>query len=198
MSLIRVDRKTQFNPNDGRLIFTYNDISNIDQWPEGPLLELTNGVLYMVPSPSTTHQIILQKLNYILYNYVTENSLGIILPAPVDVKLSDKDVVVPDIIYLNNDKKRLITENYIDGSPSLVIEIMSLNRSRDLIEKRELYQSFGIKEYLIVDIKESMVYQLVLSGRGVYTETHYRSSDLLKLNELPLSIDLSKIFEIDK
>lgn len=45
-------------PGTGKILFTRDAIEVIPEWPEGPLVELINGELFMAPSPSITHQII--------------------------------------------------------------------------------------------------------------------------------------------
>jgi Uma2 family endonuclease len=44
--------------------------------------------------------------------------------------------------------------------PDLVIEILSTNKKYDLEDKKNLYESFGIKEYFVVDpnTKETFTY----------------------------------------
>ncbi|TMN21403.1 Uma2 family endonuclease [Lentibacillus cibarius] len=47
------------------------------------------------------------------------------IPAPIDVILSDKEVRQPDLIMIHKDKLHLITNKGVEGSPDLVIEILS-------------------------------------------------------------------------
>ena len=61
-------------------------------------------------------------------------------------------------------KKHIITENGIEGSPDLVVEILSPGTARyDRGEKMKLYKRHQIREYWIIDPKafsvEIYVYQ---------------------------------------
>ncbi|MHA1729490.1 MAG: Uma2 family endonuclease [Promethearchaeota archaeon] len=113
--------------------------------------------LFAVPSPESLHQRISGQIVSLLRLYITENDLGELYNAPIDVHLSSENVVIPDILFISNEKHNIITEKYIDGAPDLIIEILSFNRKRDLVEKRELYELHGILEYLIIDPIEEEV-----------------------------------------
>ena len=58
------------------------------------------------------------------------------------VKLSKKDVLEPDIIFIPKEKTHLIRERYFDGAPDLVIEILSDNLL-------PLYSCRGFRCYII-------------------------------------------------
>jgi Uma2 family endonuclease len=80
------------------------------------------------------------------------------LCAPTDVKLSDSHVVQPDIIFISQENSNIITENNVDGAPDLIIEILSPGTAyHDLIEKKEIYERFEVKEYWLVDPKKRRV-----------------------------------------
>lgn len=65
----------------------------------------------------------------------------------------------------------LIDGNYIDTPPVLVIEILSPStRPKDLNNKYQLYQDFGIKDYVIVDPDDNSVKVFVLNSEETYVE----------------------------
>lgn len=57
--------------------------------------------------------------------YVESNELGEILWSPLDIVLSDEDVVQPDILFISNERSDIVTERNISGAPDLVVEVLS-------------------------------------------------------------------------
>lgn len=140
--------------SDGKVIFTYSDIESIPEWPESPVVEIIGGELFMAPSPTVTHQKISGEVTYFLKDYVKKNDLGEILSAPVDVVFSERDVCVPDIIFISKERNHILTKKNIQGVPDLIIEVLSSNRDLDLVKKKEIYEKYGVLEYWIIDPEE--------------------------------------------
>lgn len=131
--------------------YTARDYFNL---PEGAPYQLIEGELIMSPSPLTEHQIISKNLELVIYTHVKKYNLGLALDAPIDVYLNSKNAFQPDIIFISNENKDIIKKHGIDGSPDLVIEILSPSNSYyDVRVKKEVYEKSGVREYLIVDPK---------------------------------------------
>lgn len=130
--------------------FTYEDYTKL---PDEKRYELIEGELFMVPSPDFYHQSTLRNLGFLLWKFVKENSLGLVFYAPFDVVLTGYDVLQPDIIFVSNERRKIVvTEENIKGAPDLVMEILSPGtRERDILVKKGLYARHGIREYWIVD-----------------------------------------------
>ena len=76
------------------------------------------------------------------------------LLSPFDIVFSDHDVVEPDLIFIAGDQQDIITEANLQGSPALVVEILSPStRRRDEGIKRRLFDQKGVREYWLVDPK---------------------------------------------
>lgn len=76
---------------------------------------------------------------------------------PIDYLLSEKTILNPDVLIVY----KAITKQYLDFSPSLVVEILSPSTAiKDKVTKFQLYASQSIPYYLIVDIvkKEIQIY----------------------------------------
>src|SRR3990167_9175925 len=117
--------------------FNYSDYLSL---PEDKRYELIEGDLHMTPAPLTIHQIISANLFFFLRQHVQENQSGLILNAPVDVVLSDEDVVQPDILFISDERKGILKRENVQGAPDLVIEILSSSTAhRDLHIKKKLY-----------------------------------------------------------
>ena len=103
--------------------YTYKDYLKA---PDDNRYELIEGeLLMMTPSPTPKHQIISGKIEFELRRFVTDNDLGVVLYAPCDVYLDDKNVVQPDIMFISNDRLNIIGEKNIQSAPDLTIEIIS-------------------------------------------------------------------------
>jgi Uma2 family endonuclease len=114
--------------------------------------EIIDGEHYVTPSPATRHQRISRSLLYVIQSYLESHPIGELFSAPFDALLSDFDIVVPDLLYLSNERARFLTPKNLQGPPDLVIEILSPStRSRDRKLKRDLYERAGVQEYWVVD-----------------------------------------------
>ena len=138
------------------------EIITLEQYealPESRRAEVFEGVIYDMASPSQIHQALSMELSNILYNYI-KNKKGFcqVFSAPFDVKLSDKPltIVQPDIMVIC-DKDKLDGKR-CNGAPDFVIEIVSPeNPADDYIRKAYYYQTYGVREYWIVDPRRRMV-----------------------------------------
>ena len=147
--------------------YTYNDYLMIE---DEKRYEVMKGELIMVPAPFTIHQRVQIYLAVILSNFVREKRLGNVLVAPTDVVFTEDVVVQPDILFISSKRSDIIKEAAIMGSPDLVIEIVSpSSASYDTIEKREVYEKYGVKEYWLVFPQEKAVEVLAIEN-GVYKE----------------------------
>ncbi|MGV3772420.1 MAG: Uma2 family endonuclease [Verrucomicrobiales bacterium] len=76
--------------------------------------------------------------------------------------LSPHQVVQPDILFIARDRMHML-EDALKGPADLVVEVTSLSsRRRDRIDKRDLYEHYGVKEYWIVDPESRTVEVLAL------------------------------------
>ncbi|MBF0407711.1 MAG: Uma2 family endonuclease [Candidatus Riflebacteria bacterium] len=130
--------------------YTYGDYLT---WPEGERWELIDGEAYdMSPAPTLNHQDILGDL-YIQFASFFQNKKCKVYTAPVDVLFPDNDqqdekkvrnVVQPDLVVICDRKK--LNEKNVKGAPDLVIEVLSPSTaSKDVIKKRRLYETHGVK-----------------------------------------------------
>lgn len=149
-------------PFSGKIYFTYDDLLSLPEWPSGPMLELIKGELYLVHSPPLIHQDITRNMLIAFERYLTLNELGVVYNAPVDVKLSEEDVVIPDLVVVLKERQHILEEHSITGTPDLIVEIMSSNKQRDMGEKYDLYEQFGVTEYwtIIPEEKSTWVFTL--------------------------------------
>ncbi len=117
--------------------------------------------------------------------------------APVDVILSDEDVVQPDVLVVCNPDK--ITEKAIQGAPDLVFEVLSPGTAlKDMREKKALYERAGVREYVVIDPLENYVQRFASNGEHQFGVADiFGIGEELSFRSLPeLSLPLSEVFEI--
>ena len=118
------------------------------QLEEGLLAQLIDGKLIMSPAPTTNHQRTLRNL----YDVLKEFLNGEIFFSPIDLYIDSQNVLQPDLVYIDPSNQQIITKRGIEGTPDLVIEVISPSNSFvDRNTKRKKYLDLGVTEYWIVD-----------------------------------------------
>ncbi|MCL1994209.1 MAG: Uma2 family endonuclease [Spirochaetes bacterium] len=151
--------------------FTYKDYL---EWDEGNRWELIDGFPFMMGAPTRTHQWLLGEL-FLQLRLFLEGKQCEPYMAPFEARLfpkedmTDKDVVQPDLMVICDQSK--VFEEGVKGAPDFVIEIVSKwSRTRDLVEKRRLYEQAEVKEYWAVDLEGNRLHKYLLKG-GVFEES---------------------------
>jgi Uma2 family endonuclease len=143
--------------------YTYEEL--VAEMPEtNQPCELWDGELIMSPAPSFYHQEITLRFYRQLYEWVSRRKLGKAVAGPIDMVLSPHRVTQPDVAFIAQDRLGIITRT-INGPVDLAAEIISLgDRNRDRIEKRDLYEQYGVREYWLIDPEAQTVEVLHLEG----------------------------------
>ena len=130
--------------------------------------ELIAGELLVSRAPSLPHQLALQKLETAIANYLELNPVGIVVPGP-GVIFSDYDSVIPDIVFVTNQRwDKIVANDRFIAAPDLVVEVLSSgtkNWNRDFDVKRRLYAKFGVGGYWIVNCENHQVMVFRLRGQ---------------------------------
>jgi Uma2 family endonuclease len=166
---------------------------------DGQRHELIDGEHYVTPSPNPRHQRILRELCLAIGNYLRANPIGEVFFAPLDVVMSEHDVVEPDLLYLSRERAaQVLVPEHVRGAPELVVEVGSKGtRKRDETIKRALYDRAGVTEYWVVDpeIDVVRVYRKGADGFDRPVELRREAGDTLTTVLLPgLEISLVEIF----
>jgi Uma2 family endonuclease len=131
-------------------VLTYDDFAALPD--DGNRYELHEGELSVSPSPRPRHQDIVGNLHLILGPHVRASGRGKLYLSPFDCILSNITVVDPDLIYLDEDRRRLVSERALEGSPTLAIEVLSPSSvAIDRRRKMALYAAHDVPWYWIVD-----------------------------------------------
>ncbi len=173
---------------------TYQDYLS---WPEDERWEIIDGVAYnMVPAPTPNHQSVSMNLSGLLWNALRKSECRL-FASPTDVVLSEENVVEPDLFVVCDQTK--ITEKCIRGAPDVVFEIISPSSSKkDRLIKRRLYERFGVKEYILVDLDAPCVERFLLDKDGRYRVSEiFDSTQTLTLRSLDgVDIPLGEMFDV--
>ena len=172
---------------------TYEDYANT---PEGERYELIDGELILLTTPNTIHQSVRILLGW-QFMPVEKSGLGRVYPVPLDVALSDHDVVQPDLQVILKENAHIITEANVQGAPDLVVEIVSQETARrDWYEKRDLYAKHGVGELWIVDPDARIVWVMTLRDGEYGAPVMYKDTQTFSSPTLAgVTIDLRKVFE---
>lgn len=137
---------------------------------DGRRYEVIRGNLYMSPAPRPLHQELIYRLVRHIGQFVEDEQLGKIYFAPIDVILPDlAHPVQPDLLFIGEQQLDLVKENYIEGVPSLIVEVVSpTNPGHDRRTKYDLYAEAGVREYWIVDPDDCIVDIYTLHSDRVY------------------------------
>jgi len=164
---------------------------------EGAPFQLINYDLIMSPSPTPEHQVISLRITNLIFNYLeNKGDKGFLVSAPMDVKFDEGNVLQPDVLYISEQRKAELVKERIEGAPDLIIEILSpSNAYYDLRQKKDIYQKYGVKEYIIID-PIALNGELYLLKDGIY-ELNQKAEIKESLQSVlleDLSLHLAKIF----
>lgn len=165
--------------------------------PENRRVEVFEGIVYDMASPSQIHQTLSMELSNIIYNYIKSKKGSCqVFSAPFDVKLSDQPltIVQPDIMVICDKDK--LDEKRCNGAPDFIIEIVSpSNPSDDYIRKLYYYKNAGVREYWIVDPRRKTVAVNYFEGNIV--SVPYPFDSIIKVNIYDaLLINFSEIADL--
>jgi Uma2 family endonuclease len=165
------------------------------RWPDGERWEIIDGVAYaMTPSPASRHQMMAIEMAGQMFAFFRKHKCRL-LAAPMDVRLSDQDVVQPDLLVVCHRKQ--IQPTHIEGAPALVVEILSpATQDHDRVLKTRLYARAGVKEYWILTPFPPSAEVLVLDGDTYRLHAVYGKDESLVSAQFPgLQIALPPVFD---
>ena len=164
-------------------------------WPGDERWEIVGGEAFaMSPAPSLRHQQILHELDRQLGNHFAGKRCRV-FPAPTDVKLSNQDIVQPDLLVVCDQSK--MKGSHIEGAPKLVVEIHSPSTAAfDRVHKMRLYARSGVQEVWLVTPYPWLAEVYALDGDSYRLAQSCEKSDILKSTVFPgLEIDLGRVFD---
>ncbi len=165
-------------------------------WPDDERWEIVGGRAYaMSPSPGANHQAVQLALGLQLGAFLKGRRCRL-FTAPFDVKLSDQDVVQPDLLVVCD--RNQIKSSHMEGAPTLVVEILSNSTALlDRTAKMELYARAGVKEVWLATPWPSLVEVYRLDGKTYRLVKAYKKDDVLRSPRFPkLRVNLAEVFDL--
>jgi Uma2 family endonuclease len=163
---------------------------------DGRFYEILEGELYGALPPSIEHQRISRNLGFLVHTFLRQHAKGELLRAPLGVRLTDEDILEPDLVVVLSEHAHRIGTQVIEGAPDLIVEILSPGTARrDLGPKREKYLAARVPEYWIVDPASACVEVLALHDSEYVRHGLFRREDTLRSKLLPeIEIALMEVF----
>ncbi len=172
--------------------YTYQDYLG---FPDELRCEIIAGEIFdMTPAPTTDHQYITGRVYNFIRNHLDSKGLGCeVFIAPVDVILSEKDVVQPDVVIVCDRSK--IQRRGIFGAPDAVFEVLSPSTElKDRQKKREIYEKSGVSEYFLVNTEAEFIEKYALAS-GSYGGPLLRGKqETFMIETIALEITVQELF----
>jgi len=170
------------------------------EFPDDDLFiyELINGILVKKSAPKPIHQLLSQRIEYVLENFLRQTPLGQYFHAPIDVFFDEYNAVQPDICFLTTERSFLIDLNEgILGAPDLIVEILSPGSLRfDRGTKKDLYERFAVKEYWIVDPNNRAVEVYVMRENAYAVHDIFEAEGKITSTVLPgFELEINELFK---
>jgi len=161
--------------------------AELERWPEdGRRYELYDGEVFEIPTPILLHQLVLGRLYVALVEYVRVHG-GLVAVAPLDIILTQFDVVQPDIVYFTPERRSLLdVRSRPRIPPDLAIEVLSPGTAaNDRGRKLRLLETHGVCEYWLVDVDAPAVEVYLLDGGRFRHPQTARAADRIASSLLP-------------
>jgi Uma2 family endonuclease len=171
------------------------DWKDYRSWPDDQRWEIIGGEAYaMSPAPSLRHQTVVGRLHTAMARHFSSGTCSLFL-APVDVKLSDEDVVQPDLVVACDPGQ--LRGTHVEGAPSLVVEVISPSTHlHDRKHKIALYERYGVGEVWLVTPYPHAVEVFLFKDGAYRVAAVYGKEDTLTSPSFPkLRIPLRKVFD---
>ena len=142
-------------------------------------MELDEGELYVMPRPRTGHQFLQSRMMLHTGNYLDgfdDPPAQVFHDDIVALSLESRILFSPDLVIFLEGSQAVVTDRMVEGAPDIVMEILSSDRNRDLIRKRQVYAEAGVLEYWIFDPRQDTVTLLELHD-GEYIERAVLTAD---------------------
>ena len=175
---------------------TWQDVQQLPD--DGNRYEAIEGELYVTAAPSLRHQRISRELFLALHRLLGVRGHGELFFAPTGVEFpATEEGVQPDLIFVSNERRGILTDPWIRGAPDLVVEILSpTTAGRDRGVKLKLYKRQGVEQYWIVD-PEARAVEVWTFGDEPFSERYTDCVPVRLKDETVGEIDLAEIFAVD-
>jgi Uma2 family endonuclease len=164
------------------------------------MVELADGNLEVLPMPTWLHQLFVDYLCDLAKRCVSDAGIGgRVLQAPLPVRLFDRTIREPDIMYFAPGSEPKDPRGY-PTRLDLAMEVVSEGaeaRQRDYEDKRHDYARAGVPEYWIVDPEQQRILVLVLEGQSYRTHGEFGPGEVASGKLLPgLRVEVDELIKL--
>ena len=165
--------------------------------PDDKRVELIDGVIYDMASPTLVHQRLAGRIFSILDVFIL-NKKGACIPfvSPIDVQLDcdDKTMVQPDVIVVCDRNKTI--KRCVYGAPDFIVEVLSPSTSKkDSAIKLRKYKDAGVREYWMVDPDKKKVVVYDWSKSEIPTVYGFDAKVPVGIFDGECEIDFAEIYQ---
>ena len=149
--------------------------------------ELINGTLRVAESPTFRHQNLLLELAVLMRVYVSQEKVGTVCIAPLDVVLDPARALIlqPDLMFISNWRRHILTDR-VWGAPDLVVEVMSPHpRIGQLDERIEYFARYGVRECWLLHQLSGEIEVVRLGDHGPVSRRTFRDVERIDSEVLP-------------
>ncbi len=163
--------------------YTFDDFLALVE--EDEKADLLNGVIYMASPESTDHNSLEAWLVSLMRGYTDDLDLGEVYVSRVAFRITEKQGPEPDVSFVAKRRRRVVHRGFVGGPPDVAVEIVSPDSvGRDYVEKRQIYEHAGVREYWIIDPEERRATLLRLV-RGKFREVELEGGHIFRSQVLP-------------
>ncbi len=124
----------------------------LDRLEPGRHADLIDGEGFRHSPVSIRHADLLNFLDRLLGSYIDRHGLGRLYREVVAVKLSGRNVFLPDLAFYRASRLEAVKPTHLEGAPDLVVEVLSPRTAeRDVGPKFAEYEQHGVEEYWVLD-----------------------------------------------
>ena len=161
-------------------------------------MELDEGELYIMPRPRIRHQSLQLKVASSVDIYLVsfdDPPAEVFHDVIVALSLEDRILFAPDMVIVLRGGRATVTDRMVEGPPDIIMEVLSSDRRRDLVRKRQVYAEAGVPEYWIFDPRQDTATLLELCDGEYVERAVLTDADVLTTPLLPgLAIPLADVF----
>lgn len=161
------------------------------------LVEFDRGYVEVLAMPTPLHQRIVALLYRLLFDWIAARRAGEMFFAPLPLRVAPRRYREPDLMFVAAEHAAWIGAQALTGA-DLVAEVVSGDRERDFVDKRDDYARLGVAEYWIVDPREAQIHVLTLDATGAAYSLHgvFERGAQATSRLLPgLAVDVTSVFD---
>ena len=188
---------TMLKPRSGMKL-TVEEFMDLPETWDRRKMELDEGFLYVMPRPRRGHGFLQLRMYRHIDDYLDsfdEPPAELMLDFTVALFLERRTLFAPDLCIVLRGNPVIITDRMVEGAPDIVVEVLSSDRNRDLVRKRQQYGEAGVQEYWIFDPRNDTATLLELQNGEYVQRAVLTADDTLTTPLLPdLAIPLADVF----